>query len=344
MALADLGRGGDPATALRPPRWRDERHGRDLAHRGDAGGLPSLDRPRLRAARARLGRARQPALRPADRDPHARVVQGDRRGRRPRRSPRSRRRCRRPIRRRNRRRHRHDTSPRLDHRARRRQPDRDRARGVLGRRQGGALAGPAHRSLRSRAVPVAGRRPDRRLRPARPHGRPDRPPARPVQPVRPRRGPARAARMPACRRRRCHGQRPRSRPVRRLPRQRARRDRVRRAPARAVHRAGHPLGRAEPRARGLRRRRAGEPRDRPGPARPDPVHRELVRVRRGGAGRGAARDSRRDRGRGDRRRRRGAAEPARVRRVRHHPRAVLGLERRARHARRDRSIPSGTAS
>ena len=59
----------------------DQRDGRDVAHRIQPDGLPCLDRPRVQPARARLGRARAPAVRPADRDPHARIVQGDRRGR-----------------------------------------------------------------------------------------------------------------------------------------------------------------------------------------------------------------------------------------------------------------------
>ena len=85
-----------------------------------------------------------------------------------------------------------------------------------------------------------------------------------------------------------------------------------------------------PRARGVRRRRAGQPRHRARRARADPVDGQLVRERRGGAGRGAQRDPRRrDRCR-DRRRRRGAAVPARLRRVRHHPGAGPRLQRRPR--------------
>ena len=55
-----------------------------------------------------------------------------------------------------------------------------------------------------------------------------------------------------------------------LPRQRARRHRLRRGAARAVPREGHPPGRPEPRPRGLRRRGAGEPRDRARRPRADP--------------------------------------------------------------------------
>ena len=113
-----------------------------------------------------------------------------------------------------------------------------------------------------------------------------------------------------------------------LSRQRARRDRLRRGAARALPRARDQGGRAEPRPGGVRRRGAGQPRDRPRRPRPDPLDGELVRVGRGRDRRGARRDpGRRDR-RGDRRRRRGPAEPARVRRVRHHPGPVRRAQRR----------------
>ena len=73
---------------------------------------------------------------------------------------------------------------------------------------------------------------------------------------------------------------------RHLPRLGARRDRLRRGAARALPREGDPPGRAEPRARGLRRGGTGQPRDRARRARADPVDRELVRVGRGRARRG----------------------------------------------------------
>ena len=63
-----------------------------------------------------------------------------------------------------------------------------------------------------------------------------------------------------------------------LPRLGARRHRLRRGAARALPRARHPPGRAEPRAGRVRRRRAGQPRDRAGRSRADPLDRQLVRV------------------------------------------------------------------
>ena len=72
-----------------------------------------------------------------------------------------------------------------------------------------------------------------------------------------------------------------------LPRLGARRDRLRGGPARALPRARHPAGRPEPRAGRVRRRGAGQPWHRARRARPDPVHRELVRLGCGGARRGA---------------------------------------------------------
>ena len=54
------------------------------------------------------------------------------------------------------------------------------------------VAGDAHRPVRPEPVPLAGRGPGRRLRPARLDAAEDRAPARPVQPVRARRRPARA--------------------------------------------------------------------------------------------------------------------------------------------------------
>ena len=72
------------------------------------------------------------------------------------------------------------------------------------------LAGPADRPLRPVAVPLAGRGPGRRLRPARLDAAQDRPPARPVQPVRAGRrpaGPRRRAPHAGRRRRAPHPQR-----------------------------------------------------------------------------------------------------------------------------------------
>ena len=74
--------------------------------------------------------------------------------------------------------------------------------GVPRRAARGHVARQAHRPVRPVAVPVAGRGPGRRLRPARPHGRPrSARAARPVQPVRAGRGAAgdgrRGARRPA---------------------------------------------------------------------------------------------------------------------------------------------------
>ena len=93
-----------------------------------------------------------------------------------------------------------------------------------------------------------------------------------------------------------------------LPRQRARRDRLRRGPARALPRARDQGRRPEPRARGLRRGGAGQPRDRARRPRADPLDRELVRLRGRRARRGAERDPRRRDRRRDRGRRGGAAE------------------------------------
>ena len=75
-----------------------------------------------------------------------------------------------------------------------------------------------------------------------------------------------------------------------LPRQRPRRDRLRRGPARAVTSSGGSRRRPEPRPRGLRRGGAGQPRDRAGRPRADPVDRQLLRVRRRRPRRGAQGD------------------------------------------------------
>ena len=73
--------------------------------------------------------------------------------------------------------------------------------GVAGFRAGlraGAVAGQADRPVRPVAVPLAGRRPGRRLRPARLDAAEDRPPARSVQPVRARRPGSWPSRTPRC--------------------------------------------------------------------------------------------------------------------------------------------------
>ena len=85
----------------------------------------------------------------------------------------------------------------LDHGDRRHHADRDRARRVPGRAARRLLPGQAHRPLRPEPVPLAGRGPGRRLRPARLDAAQDRAPARPVQPVRAGRRPPRARRRRA---------------------------------------------------------------------------------------------------------------------------------------------------
>ncbi len=158
-------------------------------------------------------------------------------------------------------------------------------RRVPGRAAGRPLAGQADRPLRPEPVPLAGRGPGRRLRPARLDAAQDRPPARPVQPVRAGRRAARARRRGAAPGR---GRRPR-RPQRIGIYLGSALGGI--AYAEEQHERyleqGHPPGRAEPRPRGVRRRGAGQPRHRARRARADPVDRQLVRVGCGRARRGA---------------------------------------------------------
>ena len=153
--------------------------------------LPRPDRARVRAAAPRAGQGRRPLVHAADRRTDARDVQGDRRGR-------------------------GDADVRRRARMRASPADRNvggrpmttaRRRvwitgigiitaagtGVDAFRAGlrrGRVAGDAHRPLRPEPVPLAGRRPGRRLRPARVDAAEDRAAARPVQPVRARGRPA----------------------------------------------------------------------------------------------------------------------------------------------------------
>ncbi len=163
----------------------------------------------------------------------------------------------------------------------------------------------------------------------------DRSPARPLQPVRARRRPARARRCASGPRR---AGPPRTGADRHLPRLGARWHRLCGGAARAVHGARHPPGRAEPGARGLRRRGAGEPGHRARRARPDPLDRQFVRLGRRRARRGARGPARGSRRRGHRRRLRDPAQPARVRRLRHHPGPLRRPQRRPRGPRPGRSI------
>ena len=210
-------------------------------------------------------------------------------------------------------------------RDRRDHADRDGRRCLPGRPESRALTGPADRPLRSVRVPLAGRGPGRRLRPAGVARTEGRPAARPVQPVRPCR---RAARARRCAPRSRRPQRPEPRADRDLPRQRARWHRLRGVTARALHGQGHPPGGAEPRAGGVRWRGPGQPRDRARRARPDPVDGQLVRLRERGARRGTGGPARRPGRRGDRRGLRGAAERPRVRCLRHHSGALVAPQRR----------------
>ena len=139
-------------------------------------------------------------------------------------------------------------------------------------------------------VPLAGRRPGRRLRPARLDAAEDRPPARPVQPVR-------AGRRAAGARGRglTPGRRRRGRPASGSGSTSARRSAASPTPrssTSAISRRGSGQVAPEPRAGGLRRRGPGQPRHRARRPRPDPVDRELVRVGRGRARRGARRPPR----------------------------------------------------
>ena len=158
-------------------------------------------------------------------------------------------------------------------------------RRLPGRPAGRPLAGQADRPLRSGAVPIAGRGPGRRLRPARLDAAEDRPPARPVQPVRPGRRPA----GPRRRRARARAAMARLTPQRIGIYLGSALGGI--AYAEEQHERylerGHPAGGAEPRAGRLRRRGAGQPRDRARRARADPVDRQLVRLGRGRARRGA---------------------------------------------------------
>ncbi len=169
-------------------------------------------------------------------------------------------------------------------------------------------------------------RADRRLRADRLHGRQDRPTDGQVQPFRPR---GRQAGNRGRGDRDGQGRSAARRQIRGLCRLGAGRHRLRGDAARALHGARHPRRGAEPGAGSVRRRRAGEPGDRSRPARPDPLHGEFVRRRFGRDRRGVPAHPQRRRGRGTRGRRRGSAEPARVRRIRHHPCAVGGSQRSA---------------
>ena len=326
--------GHEPATLpppLRPRRRCDQGDGRDLADRAGCRVAP-VSRSTTTSGRAvpLFAVIRRPVLHPADRGPDARHVQRPRRG--------ARRTCR-------------PTTPMSPGDPLSESTTMTATVGGDGSGSPGSASSPpigtgrdafraGLREGRSPVkridrfdpspVPLAGRGAGRRLRPARLDAAQDRAPARPLQPVRARRGSARA------RRREADAGRERRRASaadRDLPRLRARRHRLRRGAARALSREGHPPGRAEPRAGGLRWRGAGQPRDRARRPRPDPVDRQLVRVGSGRARRGDGRPARRpDRCR-DRRWRRDPAEPARVRRVRHHPGAVGRPQRRARHGR-----------
>ena len=207
---------------------------------------------------------------------------------------------------------------------------------------GRPLPGQAHRPVRPEPVPLAGRRPGRRLRPARLDAAEDRPPARPVQPVRRWSPGGSRSTTPGS----APGERRRRRPERIGIYLGSALGGI--AYAEEQHERyldqGHPAGRPEPRARGVRRRGAGQPRHRAGRARPDPLDGQLVRVGGGRARRGARRPARGPGRRGHRRRLRDPAQPARVRGVRHHPGAV-GRPQRRRPARRPgRSTSAATGS
>ena len=120
----------------------------------------------------------------------------------------------------------------------------------------------------------------------------------------------------------------RRRAHRHLPRQRPRRDRLCGDPARALSRTRHPRGQPDPGAGRLRRRGAGQPGHRPGRPRTDPVDGQLVRVGNGRVGRGLRCDPHGPDRHGHRRWGRGTAQPAGLRRLRHHPGPVRRPERR----------------
>ena len=320
LAQPDLARAGDAAAAVPPRGRRDQGHGRDLDDRARGRrarasrssttsdpacpGSPPSSTARSRA-RSPAGRWRRCAPSPrrstATRLPAANPADGRRDA---------------------------DVTPRevwiTGHR--RDLGDRDRAAGVPRRPAGERVAGQAHRPLRPVAVPVAGRGPGRRLRARRPHGRAGGPRrSTGSASSASRRGAWRWPTPGSCRAWTAapdgerigiylgsalggiafaeaqHEKYLDARPARRVP---------------------------HPRARGVRRGGAGQPRHRARRPRADPVDRQLVRVRRGRDRRGAGRDpGRRDRRR-DRGRRRVPAVAARVRRVRPHPRPGPRPQRR----------------
>ena len=280
VAVADLERAGDAPAAVRPRRRGDERDGRDVADRAARRRrLPGLDRPRLPAAARRRSRRSSTAPSPG-RSPAGRW----RRSRRsPRRSPSRRVRSDRAARRT----HRHERpTTRLDHRDRHRSP-----RSGPGATRSGPGCGPAARRSSGSTASIPS--PFRSQVAAQ------------VDDFDP------LAWMPP-------------KTARQLDRfsqfglvagrlalddagldaGRGRRRRTRSgsgstsgsalggiAYAEEQHERyleqGHPPGRAEPRAGGLRRRGAGQPRHRARRPRADPVDGELVRVGRGRARRGA---------------------------------------------------------
>ena len=307
LARPDVVRPCDPAAPVRPCRRRHEGDGRDLADRPERRRHARRHRARLLATTPRVRAVRRPGVHAADRGPDAGHLQGARgSGRRAR-----------------------------GHRM----PDRREiwitGIGVItavgtgvdafraGLRAGQSGVAP-HRPVRPLAVPVPGRGAGRRLRPAGVDAAEDGAPARPVQPVRARR---RAA-GPGGRRTRARARwRRLARADRDLPGIGARWHRVRGRAAHPVSRSRHQVRGAEPGPGRLRRRRTGQPRDRPRRPRADPLDRQLLRVGCRGARRGAGRPARGSGRCGHRRWLRDPVEPAGVRGVRHHPRAVGGPER-----------------
>ena len=222
LAQPDLARAGDPPTAVPPRGRRDEGHGRDLDDRARGRRHARRDRARLPTPGARVRRVRRPRLHAPDRRSDAGDDARNRRG---------------PRRRRGRTPTMADMgrpARGLDHGRRRDLGDRDRAAGVPRGPASERLAGEADRPLRSVPVPVAGRRPGRRLRSGRLHGRAGDPRPRPVLAVRPRDGPHGDGRRRA---RPGRGRGARRRADRDLPRLGAGRHRVRRGRAREVPRA-----------------------------------------------------------------------------------------------------------